>query len=598
MLFLEAVVGLKAMALGLLAATLTLGLSAGMHVHDILPARTQAPLHRVSPHYISFALDSAFLRDPTGIDTGVPLPPDATNSTRIDFQDAPPNTVMPLVAGGYIRIGGTYTDFVHYYVPGTNYTQCPYKHVSRKYCHSYPCCLPLTMARWKEALVWAHRNNIRLLYNLNLLHGRYANYSTHLREPEWWEGCTHLQCPDKPAWDSSNARALMQWTAANVQPEMWPAAFGLGNELQYYLPAAQWAQDSVTMYELVREIFTPASSHPDQAPGTYGPCNSGLVAEWSTNYLDNVTALNPQALDASTFHGYQHAPADVESVASMDSTEVDASRAYFASVAAMHAQANTTSKVWITETAWSATPPQGAVNGSGATAAVNGMSRASDLAWNLGALGAAAEVGVGVFCRETLAGDWLEVIGLWQPGGACTGDNSRAYTPHPDFWVAALWAKLMGLAVLGANVNTSQTLSEPHHAPAAAPVVGQAALSSSGPTLTNEPPPTLRTFAHCSRRIPGAVAFAVAVSPCARTEALVLRFAGARTLTTYMLMSAGGVGHDALDLNGEKLNVSIGHAPTLQGKTVQGDTVVVPAVGACAVGFVEAEYTQTVAACM
>jgi hypothetical protein len=220
----------------------------------------------------------------------------------------------------------------------------------------------------------------------------------------------------------------MEWTVANVQPEMWPAAFGLGNELQYYLPAAQWAGDSVTMYELVREIFAPRAVHPSQVPGTYGPCNSGpwmytqpgewsthylVSSEWSTHYLvgrfptqlaihiqqlslltcasftffawndnkNNVTVLHPQALDAFTFHGYQHGLSSVESVASMNGSEVDASRGYFASVAAMHAQANTTSKLWITETSWSATPPHGAINGSGATAAINGMSRASDMAW-------------------------------------------------------------------------------------------------------------------------------------------------------------------------------------------------------------------------
>eukprot|EP01052_Picozoa_sp_SAG31_P027092 SAG31_NODE_2507_length_5590_cov_2.037880_4_plen_253_part_00 len=60
-----------------------------------------------------------------------------------------------------------------------------------------------------------------------------------------------------------------------------------------------------------------------------------------------------------------------------------------------------------------------------------------------------------VFCRETLAGDWLEVIGLWQPGDARTGDSNRPYTPHPDFWVAALWKRLMGARVLGANTTTS-----------------------------------------------------------------------------------------------------------------------------------------------
>ena len=61
---------------------------------DIVPARTARPLRSVSPHFISFALDNAFVRDPTGI-SGVVLPQDATNSTRIDFQDPLLNKIMP-----------------------------------------------------------------------------------------------------------------------------------------------------------------------------------------------------------------------------------------------------------------------------------------------------------------------------------------------------------------------------------------------------------------------------------------------------------------------------------------------------------------------
>lgn len=110
-----ACMGLLALACAVSSTSITLA-----------PAHTTAAMRSVSPHYISFALDNAFVRDPHGIGP-MPLPPDQTNSTRIDFQDPLLNTVMPLVAGGYIRIGGTYTDFVHYYVPGTNYTRCPYK---------------------------------------------------------------------------------------------------------------------------------------------------------------------------------------------------------------------------------------------------------------------------------------------------------------------------------------------------------------------------------------------------------------------------------------------------------------------------------------
>lgn len=71
------------------------------------------------------------------------------------------------------------------------------------------------------------------------------------------------------------------------------------------------------------------------------------TAEWSTNYLylDSITAtcMNPRVLGAFTFHGYQHGSSSVGSVVSMMAgPDADASRAYFASVGAMHAQANTT----------------------------------------------------------------------------------------------------------------------------------------------------------------------------------------------------------------------------------------------------------------
>ena len=79
-----------------------------------------------------------------------------------------------------------------------------------------------------------------------------------------------------------------------------------------------------------------------------------------------------------------------------------------------------------------------------------------------------------VFCRETLAGDWLEVIGLWQPGDARTDDSSRKYTPHPDFWVAAFWKRLMGARVLGANATapTAAAESRTRAAPSAEGIAG------------------------------------------------------------------------------------------------------------------------------
>ena len=50
-----------------------------------------------------------------------------------------------------------------------------------------------------------------------------------------------------PPWDSSAARALLEWTAANIKPELWPVAFGLGYELNGYLTPEAWAQNVVTL---------------------------------------------------------------------------------------------------------------------------------------------------------------------------------------------------------------------------------------------------------------------------------------------------------------------------------------------------------------
>lgn len=95
--------------------------------------------------------------------------------------------------------------------------------------------------------------------------------------------------------------------------------------------------------------------------------------------------------------------------------DVDASATFFGQVADFHAATKSDSVLWITETAFSAAAPADASRG-GQAADAAGMLRAADVQWNLDALGAAAEKGVDVFCRETLAGDWLETVGLWQQG--------------------------------------------------------------------------------------------------------------------------------------------------------------------------------------
>ena len=435
---------------------------------DLSPAHTAAPLRKVSPAFISFALDNAFVRtdcrpiNPTSNKHGnaTCLPDDATNSTRIDFQDKLLKKIMPLTAGGYIRIGGTYTDFVHYQVEGTNYTRCPFKNMTSagQECpgNSFPCCLPMPVARWREALQFGHDIGMQITFNLNILHGRWDDYTAAIK-------CRREKnCPPlppsgyRPRWDSSNARALMEFTKT-LPTELWPARFGLGNELNWYIPPQQWAEDMIEMSTMIKEVFGATSSIK-----TYGPCNAGLLGTWSNEFLGNISTRGPSALGAFSFHGYQHSGPISSNIAQFPG--IDASREFFESVYVQDwhngsAAPNKDAELWITETAWTAQAPSNSAAG-GPQAVLNGMECAADMAWNLDALGAAAEVGVDVFCRETLAGDWLEVLGLWQPR------DQQPYTPHADFIVAAMWRKLMDAKVLGAANTTTAVITRAASQPA------------------------------------------------------------------------------------------------------------------------------------
>ena len=76
------------------------------------------------------------------------------------------------VSGGYLRLGGTYTDYLHYAVPGANVTSCPLPADKAK-CGGYtrnlptrdgagPCCLTLTMERWVETLDFAYDVGVKV----------------------------------------------------------------------------------------------------------------------------------------------------------------------------------------------------------------------------------------------------------------------------------------------------------------------------------------------------------------------------------------------------------------------------------------------------
>ena len=164
----------------------------------------------------------------------------------------------------------------------------------------------------------------------------------------------------------------------------------------------------VEMNAMIKEVFSAAgprgSALIDAVPKTYGPCNCGLLEEWSGFFLSNISQLDSTALGAFSFHGYQHGSSTPDNVAQFPG--IDASRTFFEQVYARDwkngsAAPDKGTELWITETAWSAAAPKNAAAG-GPQAELDGMCTAADMAWSVDALGAAAEAGVDVFCPNLI----------------------------------------------------------------------------------------------------------------------------------------------------------------------------------------------------
>ena len=83
------------------------------------------------------------------------------------------------------------------------------------------------------------------------------------------------------------------------------------------------------------------------------------------------------------------------------------------------------------------------------------------------------------------------------------------------------------------------------------------------------------------------------------TDSIDLHFPSAVKLTTWWL-SAKSAANDMLQLNGKNLTVAVdAPLPSLDGVLAAAtDITTVPALGVCKSGFVQAEYSEPLAACM
>ena len=356
----------------------------------ILDLKSPTPIHRVSDSFISFALDSSIVLG--GADV-------VSEGVLEQWNNSLLRKVVSLVRGGYIRIGGFYTDYLHYAVPNSNYTRCPLPAplpcvgpaaTIPERGGMCPCYFLLTMERWRETLDFAHATGMKVAFNLNAINGRSQLPGVALKG----NGTCGAATASVPPWDATEAEAILVWTRDNIPEEKWPAYWGLGNELTGLIPPQQYAADIGTLQRLVSSVFAGKR----RQPSVYAPCGC-TGAAWNSKLLAAVKA-NGTPLGAWSWHAYGHSEMTVASMAEAlyggSLAAIQTSGKIFEQsqkVITNNDSAGSSTESWITESAWSATPPPfncapGAGNCTGAAAALDPMLRAgkaafrvSDTAW-------------------------------------------------------------------------------------------------------------------------------------------------------------------------------------------------------------------------
>lgn len=129
----------------------------------------------------------------------------------------------------------------------------------------------LTPDRWDEIIEFAEATNLRIVFGLNLMFGRESGNT----------------------WDSSNAHALLSYTAQ--KHPSFSHGFGLGNEKEFVVTA----QDTASCYNILRKIVDslwPVSAH---RPIIIGP-DLNPRPDWLSVFLANLD--DPDTVDGVSYH--------------------------------------------------------------------------------------------------------------------------------------------------------------------------------------------------------------------------------------------------------------------------------------------------------
>ncbi|KAE8688115.1 Heparanase-like protein 2 [Hibiscus syriacus] len=304
-----------------------------------------------------------------------------------------------------IRMGGTLQDNVIYETKDDKVKCAPFVQNGSELFGFSTGCLPLS--RWDQLNVFFKKAGAMVVFGLNALSGRTFR-------------------PDGSAigaWNSSNAESLIRYT---VNKGYTIHGWELGNELcgsgiGAKISAEQYAADVNSLKSIVDNVSRGFKVKPLViAPGGF------IDTDWFTQFVEKT----PKSLQVVTQHIYNLGPGNDNQLMNkiLDASYEDGGRQPFRDLQAILKSSSTSAVAWVGEAG-------GAYN-SGRNHVSNSFANSF---WYMDQLGMAASYDTKTYCRQTLIGGNYGLL------------DTATFVPHPDYYSALLWHRLMGRKVLSTS---------------------------------------------------------------------------------------------------------------------------------------------------
>jgi heparanase len=372
-----------------------------------------APIHTISPEYLSFALDASQLvggkwwnpkADTVEVGSGT------VHSPVFDFRRPRLHLLAAALAPAYLRIGGSESDKIYYDMASAS----PRVENAPDGYHSV-----MTARQWDEVNTFARQTGLKLVFTLNT--GPSAR-------------------DDNGAWVPANSESLLAYSAEKgYEIALWE----LGNELnifwfiygiQHQVPVDQYRKDLETARALVKK-YTPGSRFAGQGGAIWPLLGEPLAFffGFTPEYLETCGSLTdiaswhyyPQQSRRGPIHSRKAFPGRL-----LNPVHLDEAAHWGGKIVRLRDRHLPGKEVWLGETG---------------NAQFGGEPGVSDVyisgLWWLDQLGLLARTGHSVVVRQTLAGMTYGMI------------EEKSLTPKTDYWNSLLWRRLMGRKVYEVTVS-------------------------------------------------------------------------------------------------------------------------------------------------